>query len=110
MLQILGGRELLEQETIGQLAKQTASSGFLHVFVRLADVANLSVTSKSGGTFSYNPSQQRSPGRDRAAITSSPQRSALTASLASPDTKQRTSKRCATLCRPVIHPEQVVIS
>lgn len=64
----------MEHEVIGQLAQQSsASSEYLHVFVRLSDVSSVSVDTEPFAPLTYNLS-------DAPARTLSP-RSALTHSL-----------------------------
>lgn len=71
---VLGDRSLMEHEVIGQLAQQSsASSEYLHVFVRLSDVSSVSVDTEPFAPLTYNLS-------DAPARTLSP-RSALTHSL-----------------------------
>lgn len=71
-VQILGGRELLEHERLGQLPRE-GSSGYLHVYAKLTDLSSLSLSTAAGQTFVYN--RPKSP---------SPSKSALTASLPGP--------------------------
>ena len=72
---MLGGRELLEHELIGQLPTQN-ETGCLHVYVKLTDLTSMSFSNSAGQSFMYtNPRF--------------PQKSALTASLASPQSKQQ---------------------
>ena len=43
-MQVLGDRDLMEHEVVGQLAKRnSATPDYLHVFVKLADVASVSL-------------------------------------------------------------------
>ena len=65
---MLGGRELLEHECLGQLPRER-DTGHLHVYVKLSDLNSFSMVSSSGTTYSYTKA-------------TSPQKSALTASLA----------------------------
>ena len=85
---MLGDRDLLEHEVVGQLAERnSATPDYLHVFVKLADVASVSmdngVSHKLAFETADSPVRHLSP------------RSALTHSLASattvktPDTHDR---------------------
>ena len=75
-LQVLGDRDLLEHEVVGQLAERTsASPDYLHVFVKLADVASVSMDNGVSHKLAFDTTD--SPVRNL-----SP-RSALTHSLAS---------------------------
>ena len=75
-MKVLGDRDLLEHEVVGQLAKRnSATHDYLHVFVRVADVTSVSmdnkVTHKLAADLTDSPVRSLSP------------RSALTHSLAS---------------------------
>ena len=87
---MLGDRDLMEHEVVGQLAKKnSATPDYLHVFVKLADVSSVSLGTETGNPLVFDLSD--------APIRMSP-RSALTHSLATskPVTPpQSKENRCA---------------
>lgn len=74
---VVGGRELLEHEVVGQLARDDgmlAQPGLLHLFVKLKDVASVEVSTDKakGRTFSRESSFSfRNGDMPRSALTSS---------------------------------------
>lgn len=74
-MQVLGDRDLMEHEVVGQLAKRnSATPDYLHVFVRLSNVASITLDNDPAQTLAFDIT-------DASAHTTSP-RSALTRSLA----------------------------
>lgn len=72
-MQVLGDRDLMEHEVVGQLAKRgSASSDYLHVFVKLCDVSSVSLDSDTSRPLTFDlsdaPSTALSP---RSALTHS---------------------------------------
>lgn len=75
-VQVLGDRDLLEHEVVGQLAKRnSATPDYLHVFVKLADVTSVSLDNEVNHRLAFDTA-------DSFARNMSP-RSALTHLLAS---------------------------
>ncbi len=71
--QVLGDRDLMEHEVVGQLAqKKSATSDYLHVFVKLSDVSSVSLDTASSKPLVFDlsdaPSKMLSP---RSALTHS---------------------------------------
>ena len=71
--QVLGDRDLMEHEVVGQLAKRnSANPDYLHVFVKLSDVSSVSFHTESAKPLIFDlsdaPSKTLSP---RSALTHS---------------------------------------
>ena len=71
--QVLGDRDLMEHEVVGQLAKRNSTNpDYLHVFVKLSDVSSVSLDTESAKPLIFDlsdaPSKTLSP---RSALTHS---------------------------------------
>ena len=72
-MQVLGERDLMEHEVVGQLASRNpTSSEYLHVFVKLSDVAAVTLDTDTSTPLTFNlldaPNSTMSP---RSALTRS---------------------------------------
>ena len=70
--QVLGDRDLMEHEVVGQLAKRnSATPDYLHVFVKLADVASVSLDREDSRPLVFDLSDAPTKMSPRSALTHS---------------------------------------